>query len=180
MFCPAIDFFHVFPDLCFLQPPKSIWLTCSITPKLVIVVDQYVYCKEFESDTFSIDVKKYQCGSRYGFRWIFSCHALHSCDSVFDYPRSRARSVEWMTSRCVFDGIHSLLGRCPNGFVTRQDAPGDQDSPAGSEPTWFPAPRASRAASFRWFLTLIMAECMRRAGSSIMVERRSEANVMSE
>ena len=113
MFCPAIDFFHVFPDLCFLRPPKSIWLTCSITPKPVIVVDQYVYCKGVESDTFSIGVKKYQCGSRYGFRWIFSCHALHSCDSVFDYPRSRARSVEWMTSRCVSDGIHSLLGRCP-------------------------------------------------------------------
>ena len=49
----------------------------------------------------------------YGFRWIFSCHALHSCDSVFDYPRSRVRSVEWMTSRCVSDEIHSLLGRCP-------------------------------------------------------------------
>ena len=130
--------------------------------------------------TRSLLVLKHRCSSMYGFRWIFSCHALHSYGSAFDYPRSRARSVEWMTSRCVSDGMHSLLGRCPNGFATRQDAPGDQDSPVGSEPTWFPARLASCAASFRWFLTLIMAECMLRAGSSIMVERRSETNVISE
>ena len=180
MSCPATGFFHTFQDLCFLQPLKSLWQTCSITPKMVIAVDRHAYCEEFEFGMFSIGVKKYQCGSRYGFRWVFSCHALHSYGSVFDYPRSRARSVEWMINRCISDEIHLLLRRRPNGFAIRQDAPGDQDSPAGSEPTWFPAPRASCAASFCWFLTLIMAECMRRAGSSIMAERRSEANVISE
>ena len=86
MFCPAIGFFHAFPDLCFPQPPKSIWLTCSITPKPVIAVDRYIYYREFESVMFRI---------HYG--------------SVSDYPRSRTRSIEWMTNRCVSDEIY-LLG----------------------------------------------------------------------
>ena len=38
-----------------------------------------------------------------------------SC-SVFDYPRSRTRSIEWMTNRCVSDGMHLHPGRYPRFY----------------------------------------------------------------
>ena len=102
---PAPSFVHIFSQrfqyLCFARrlafsahsristfPNISnpfFWQTCTITPKPVIAVDRYIYCREFESVMFCIHT-----------------------GSVFDYPRSRTRSIEWMTNRCVSDEIHLL------------------------------------------------------------------------
>ena len=59
-------------------------------------------------------------------------------------------------------------------------AAADQDSVVASGPVPYLARRASRAASFRRFLTITMALCMRHIGSSTTTERRSEANVTPE